>query len=157
MSEESSEEPKLIIDEDWKTQVQREKDELEQKKSASAEADDSEAAMPSSSVDNAASGDASPEAKSEDSADIPPPPPASFSFLLTSLATQAVASMGQLPGEEGESFPVNLGYAKHFIDLIGVIEEKTQGNLSAEEERAVKDTLHQLRMMFVAASQNSKS
>ena len=148
MSEESADEPKLIVDEDWKTQVQREKEELKRKEAESAAAEDAGAS---------ASEDSESAAESESAENLPPPPPATYSFLLTSLATQAVASMGQLPGEEGESFPVNLGYAKHFIDLIGVIEEKTKGNLTAEEEKATNDTLHQLRMMFVAASQKKKS
>lgn len=148
MSEESTDEPKLIVDEDWKTQVQREKEELKRKEAEPAATEDSGAS---------ASEDSGSASESESAENMPPPPPATFSFLLTSLATQAVASMGQLPGENGESFPVNLAYAKHFIDLIGVIEEKTKGNLTAEEEKATKDTLHQLRMMFVAASQKTQT
>lgn len=155
MSKEPTEEPKLIIDEDWKTQVQREKELLKQKKAQeSAEhADESSVKSDSSSAqDNeelTEQADASNEvAEGED--DLPPPPPASFEFLVSGMATQAVAAMGQLPGDDGKPLPVRLDYARHYIDLLGVIESKTTGNLTDSEQKFLQNTLHQLRMLFVA-------
>ncbi len=78
-----------------------------------------------------------------------PLPPASLSMLVTSLGSQALASMGLLPNEDGQTLPVNLDFAKHFIDLLGVVEEKTKGNLQPEESHQVQETLYQLRMTFV--------
>lgn len=159
-SEPESEEPKLIIDEDWKSQVQREKEQLKQKQHQE----------PAGDGDSAASetGTAAPEADSavpqsdedashiskEKSSQPESPPPASFEFLISSIATQAVAAMGQLPDEEGKPLPVNLEYARHFIDLLGVIENKTQGNLTDHEQKFLQDSLHQLRMLFVAVKSN---
>lgn len=149
MAQENSEEPKLIIDEDWKTQVQREKEELKRKQEASGGESTPEAGRDSGSAADAA-------ASQGHSENLPPPPPASLSFLVTSLATQAMAALGQLPGDDGQALPVNLDYARHFIDLIGVIEEKTKGNLEPEESTFLGETLHQMRMLFVAVSQRSR-
>ncbi|MEM8735052.1 MAG: DUF1844 domain-containing protein [Planctomycetota bacterium] len=141
MSDES-EEPKIIIDEDYKTQVEREKAELREKSESAGDADSSDL------------NEDTPTASSEDS-DVPPPPPASMSFLVTSLATQAMAALGQIPGEDGNPMPMNLDYAKHFIDLLGVLEEKTKGNLDESESKFLEDTLHQMRMMFVTLKQQA--
>lgn len=137
------EEPKLIIDEDWKSQVEREKREAEAEKSKS---DASTTESTETPVTEPKSTPGPGEQKAAPEQEIPP---ASIPMLVTSLATQALASMGQMPGEE-ESMPVNLNFARHFIDLIGLLEEKTKGNLSEGELTYLTDTLHQLRMMFVA-------
>jgi hypothetical protein len=154
---ESAEEPKLIVDEDWKTQVQREKEEFERKKklaeSEPAAVGDSTASQPASEELSATS---SPTKDTTSSQPEPAAqnrtqslPPASLSMLITSLGSQALASMGLLPNEDGQTLPVNLDFAKHFIDLLGVVEEKTQGNLQPEETHQLRETLYQLRMTFV--------
>ncbi len=139
-----SEEPKLIIDEDWKTQVQREKEELKQKLEAD-EAQTSES-VSASDLEELSSSAQTPVEKLE------PPPPASFTLLVTTLATQAMAAMGLMPGDDGEPPPVNLDFAKHFVDMLSVLEDKTQGNLNEVEKNYLRDALHQLRMAFVAVS-----
>lgn len=150
-----AEEPKLIIDEDYKSQVEREKREA-QAKQAQEPASPSEAATEAPAADasevasQAASAAEANQASSPDAnQELPPPPPASMQMLVTSLATQAVAAMGQLPDPEGQNLPPNADYARHFIDLIGMLEEKTKGNLSDEENNYLQETLHQLRMLFV--------
>ena len=145
-----SEEPKLIIDEDWKTQVQREKEELKRKQAESSEAESAASQAASPSADEATVNEA---AATEE---LPPPPEASIPFLVMSLATQALAALGQIPDEDGSRPPVNLAYARHFIDLIGVLEEKTRGNLSQEEDQMLQETLHQMRMLFVSVGQAPK-
>ena len=120
-----SEEPKIIVDEDWKSQVEKEKEEL---RTQETEAPDTEA---------------------------PPIPEASFQILLATLAHQAMAMMGLMPDIDGHGAPpANLPMAKHLVDMIGVLEEKTKGNLTTEESTALEENLHQLRMAFVAVSQN---
>lgn len=128
----SEDKPKLIIDEDWKTQVEREKAQLR---------DHSEPTAASEPTTPAAT-----EAEEED--DLPPPPPAAFPYLVSMLGTQALAAMGQL--HDGPEAPaVRLDYAKHYIDLLGLLEEKTKGNLSTQEYDLLADWLHQLRMAYV--------
>ncbi len=79
-------------------------------------------------------------------------PPASMIILISSLASQAMASMGQIPGGDGKPLPVNLKFARHFIDLIGVLEDKTRNNLTTDEASFLNGTLHHLRMQFVESS-----
>lgn len=167
MSQPSEEEPKLIIDEDWKSQVEREKAEFKAKQEADDSSGNDSAGNDSTGSDAAADKGESDAAsmasddvtKSQDqsasdtSGDAVPPPPASLEFLVSSLATQAMASMGQIPGEDGKPLPKNMEYARHFIDLIAVLEEKTQGNLGDDEAQFLQGTLHQMRMIFVQVSQ----
>lgn len=82
------------------------------------------------------------------------PPPASFEFLLASFIMQAQVQLGmlQLPGAEEESpSEPNLPWAKHAIDLLAVLEEKTRGNLSLEEKRLLENSLTELRFRYVQA------
>ncbi|TWT37944.1 hypothetical protein KOR34_29100 [Posidoniimonas corsicana] len=131
------EKPKIIIDEDWKTQVQAEK---EAAKSGSPDGDapaDTPAAEP---VDAAAD---------QPFPDDPEMPPASFEMLITGLATEAMMALGQIPHPvTGEAKP-RRNQAKYLIDTIGVLQDKTKGNLAPEEAEAVEGLLHQLRMAFV--------
>jgi hypothetical protein len=135
MSEEEAIKPKIIVDDDWKSRAQAEKEQLQREVAAKhqpAEPVASEPASPSSQ----------PEADE-------PLPPASFSVLVMSLATQALALMGQIPGADGKPV-VELGHAKHFIDTLGVLDEKTKGNLTPEESAILDNALHELRLLFVA-------
>src|SRR3989454_9945806 len=82
--------------------------------------------------------------------------PASFLSLIMSLASNAAASLGMMPhpvtGESG----VDLKTAKHWIDVLGMLEQKTHGNLSAQEDQVMEGLLADLRMQFVSL-QNSPS
>jgi len=84
---------------------------------------------------------------------LPTMPPATFEFLVFSLRTQAEMNMGlyNFGGEEERGEP-NLDMARHAIDLLGVIQEKTKGNLSLEEDRLLSNSLTELRFRFVQAS-----
>jgi hypothetical protein len=82
-------------------------------------------------------------------------PPADFMTLVLSLATGATISMGEGKGPNGES-QKDLGLARHQIDLLGVLQERTKGNLSGEEERLLNQVLFDLRMKFIEASAPAK-
>lgn len=127
MSEETNPEPKIIVDDDWKSQVEQEKEQLKQA------ADEGEAGEPGSD---------DPQQEL---------PPATFMVLMSTLATQAMATMGLLPDPVTGQPSVNLPMAKHFIDLLAMLQEKTQGNLTEEEASHLRDGLHQLRMVYVSA------
>ncbi|HEY9139583.1 MAG TPA: DUF1844 domain-containing protein [Bryobacteraceae bacterium] len=82
-----------------------------------------------------------------------PLPPASFSFLVLSLRAQAEMQLGLMPyGEEDEPKP-ELDLARHTIDMMGVVSEKTKGNLSLEEQRLLENSLTELRFRFVQVSE----
>ncbi len=79
------------------------------------------------------------------------PPPASISTLFSMLTTQALVAMGQL-AIPGEVPAVRLDYAKYYIDLLDVLEEKTRRNLMGHEADLLKSSLYQLRMLYVEAT-----
>jgi hypothetical protein len=87
---------------------------------------------------------------SQGTPDSPDQPPSKVGFLdlVDFLAQQAVALLsGQVPGRGRDP-----GAARFFIDLLGVVQEKTAGQLAPEENRYLEDILYQLRSLFVAAT-----
>jgi hypothetical protein len=76
-------------------------------------------------------------------------PPASLSVLVQLLASQAMLAMGkmQVPGQP--ELKVDLDAAKHFVDLLGVLEEKTKGNVTPDEAAMIGAVAHELRMIYV--------
>jgi hypothetical protein len=85
-----------------------------------------------------------------------PIPPADFSFLVYSLTTQAQIQLGLLRMDEKEPPRPNLPIARHTIDLLAMLQEKTQGNLSLQEKLLLENTLTDLRFRFVQATEESK-
>ena len=83
-----------------------------------------------------------------------PAPPADFNTLVLSLSTSALMYLGMLEAPEGEPSAKNLPLARHTIDLLAMLEKKTKGNLSGEEEMLLGQVLYDLRMHFVTASKS---
>jgi|ERR1035438_9214267 Domain of unknown function (DUF1844) len=82
-----------------------------------------------------------------------PLPPPTFEFLVFSLKTQTEMQLGLLRfGEESEDQP-NLPAARHAIDLLAMIAEKTKGNLTLEEQRLIENSLTELRFRFVQVAE----
>ncbi len=81
-----------------------------------------------------------------------PLPPASFSFLILSLRTQVEMQLGLLHFGEEEKPEPDLTVARHTIDLMGMLLEKTKGNLSLDEQRLLENSLTELRFRFVQVS-----
>ena len=132
-------EPTIKVDDDWKEQVETEKNadsndetevqdtnETEQSPPHAADSEDESAANP-----------------------MPEPPPASFSVLVTMLFTQAMAMLGQMPDPNTGEAKVNKPFAKHYIDTLEMLESKTKGNLDEQETAMLNEALHALRMMYV--------
>ena len=118
----NEEEPKIIVDEDWKSQVEAERHQAEE-----------------------------PTTEEEAGPKFPPP---SLELLISTMATQAVMSLGLAPDPMTQKAAVNLEMAKFHIDMLGVLESKTSGNRSPEEEKLVTDSLHELRMLYVNVSKS---
>jgi len=85
------------------------------------------------------------------------PPPAAteggvprFLDLVQSLQMGAMVGLGLLQGPDGQRPPVDLTAAKDAIDLLGILQEKTKGNLTKEEEEVVREGLYHLRMGYMA-------
>ena len=81
-----------------------------------------------------------------------PLPPPTFEFLVFSLKTQAEMQLGLLRFDENSSDQPNLPAARHAIDLLSMIAEKTRGNLALEEQRLIENALTELRFRFVQVS-----
>ena len=87
-----------------------------------------------------------------------PLPPASFSFLVLSLRAQAEMQLGLMQFGQEEKPEPDLDLARHTIDMLGILLEKTKGNLALEEQRLLENSLTELRFRFVQASEDkSKS
>ena len=81
-----------------------------------------------------------------------PLPPATFDFLVLSLKTQIEVHLGLLYfGDEKERPEPEFRMARHSIDLLAMIQEKTRGNLALEEQRLIENALTELRFRFVQA------
>ena len=77
---------------------------------------------------------------------------ASFSDFLLWMATMIAVQFGDLPHPDtGEPLEPNLPAARHFIDIMGMLQEKTAGNLTTEEEKLIDDLLFELRRRFLDA------
>ena len=120
------EEQKIIIDEGWKNQVEREK-----KEAAEAPVEEP---------------DAAPDAEGEI-------PEASFTTLMSSLAMQTMLALGVVPQPGSEQVMVDLDQAKFSIDTMLMLREKTAGNLTPEEEGGLREALAELQRVYVARVQ----
>jgi len=122
--------PKIIVDEDWKAQAEAEKQKL-------AEKEQQPAAAPSG---------AAPTREL---------PPASFADLVSSILTQALFALGAIEDPQTKKRYRNMTLAKHHIDLLGLLEEKTRGNLTAEEKSVLDQALYEVRLRYVQMAQSS--
>jgi hypothetical protein len=84
-------------------------------------------------------------------------PPADFATLVLSLGSSAVMYLGQEDGPDGKKTTRNLPMAKHAIDLLTVLEQKTKGNLSSEEEQILESLLFDLRLRYVELLKTASS
>ena len=75
-----------------------------------------------------------------------PPPPATLEFLVHTLFTQALMALGRIPNPITGKAHKNLPTARHFIDTIAMLEEKTRGNRTNDETRLLEEVLHQGRL-----------
>lgn len=136
--QDDQQEPKIVVDTDWKEQVAKEKE-------AAAVADEFE----DQGAETVVSEPVSDDDHAVSDGELPPPPPASFEVMISMLFTQAMSFLGQIPDPASGQSKVNKPYAKHYIDTLEMLGEKTEGNLSDDEQKMLSEALHALRMMYV--------
>ena len=122
---EKKEEKKIIVDEDWKAEAQKEKEILAAQEKAEKE-----------------------KAREEKQA-RGPLPQGNFAALISMLTTQALFALCLLQVKGQEKREPDLELAKYNIDMLETLEEKTKGNLTKEEETVLANTLNELRMGYV--------
>lgn len=76
-------------------------------------------------------------------------PPPSFHMLISAMAGQCLIHLGVAPDPGSGKTSINLEEAKYTIDLLQILKEKTQGNLTPEEQRLLDTALYDLRMRYV--------
>lgn len=120
----SDEKPKLIIDEDWKSEASREKERLAEKEAQSE------------------------QAKAEANR------PLEFSDVVRLMASQAAMYLGIMPEPQSGQRILAPDLARTHIDILAVLEAKTKGNLTAEEDQELSETLRELRAIFVETAKS---
>jgi hypothetical protein len=128
---EPPEEKKIVIDEDWKSRVEAEREAARRNPEA----------QPPGEPPKPAAG---------------PMPPPSLQLLATSLGVQAMIAMGALANPVTGKVEVSLEHAKHAIDTIDLLLEKTAGNRTPVETQILEGLLHELRMGYLAATERAK-
>ncbi len=127
----SDETPRLHIDNDWKAQAQAEKERLAEK------------------VDARSAG--GPGAKGPRGQEGPPP--SGFQMLVASLASQAVMGLGGMQDPETGKVMIDLESAQFAMGMLGVLQEKTKGNLTAEEASELQEVVQHLQQRFMQIAQ----
>ncbi len=175
MNESAEDGPKIVVDDDWKAQVEKEKQAAAKGETpADAEptqpltADSPAAETPAAetptpeSTQGPGAASSNPESPTDpadsvaatasqgDQSAVGAPPPASLEALVTMLFSQAMVALGQLPGPDGQPAKVEKPLAKYFIDSVEMLGEKTKGNLTDEETRLISEALHAMRMAYVS-------
>jgi len=130
--------PKIIVDSDWKSQAQAEKERMAAAERAKAPA----AQAPGAGGPEAGMMGGEPEG----------PPQANFEELIRSLAMQALMYLGAFPDPESGRRMVGLEPAKFNIDLLAMLEEKTKNNLTELESKFLTQMLYELRLQYVDIS-----
>ncbi|MGM0601661.1 MAG: DUF1844 domain-containing protein [Candidatus Rifleibacteriota bacterium] len=79
-------------------------------------------------------------------------PGADFNTFIMSLNASALYNLGAIPDPSTGEKIKNISMAKQTIDIIGMLKDKTRGNLDDEEKNLIENILHDLRLMYVKES-----
>jgi hypothetical protein len=79
------------------------------------------------------------------------PAPVDFSTHVLSLASTALIALGKMPGPDGKAHPVDVETARHLIDVLAMLEQKTKNNLEEAEAKLLASLLYDLRVACVDA------
>jgi hypothetical protein len=159
----AEEKPGLHIDLDWKKQAQEEKKRLEEEEKKRADERAAAATAPAAPAGMApgeAAGGMSPQPTTQGRGRAAAGrtrgaggvlPPASIGSLSQSLATQALYYLSDAAARTGDEAG-NMDMAKHLIDTLQVLEQKTEGRLDPEEQQALDTALYEARTRFMSAA-----
>jgi hypothetical protein len=142
----------IIADEDWKSRVKAENAALDEKFRKEESAPGPETPDKSESEFET---EQPVKPTSAERGQLPPLSDASLASLLGMLSNQAMVALGLIRNPSTGKAEKELPVARYFIDLVGVLEEKTKGNLDPDEAAALDETLHTLRMAYVHCSKET--
>jgi len=81
--------------------------------------------------------------------------PVDFSTHILSLASSALIALRKMPAPEGVEHPLDLETARHLIDVLGMLEHKTKGNLDETEKKLLQSLIYDLRVAYVDAQKDA--
>lgn len=126
------EEPKIIIDEGWKAQVEREREEAQAVEAPETpEEGQSDAASPAGEREEATK----------------------FEELISGLAAQSMLALGLIAQPGQDEVTVDLNYAKQSIDMLLMLRDKTKGNVTPREEGMLRESLSELQRAYAMRAQ----
>lgn len=128
--------PKIVVDEDWKAEAEAEKERLSKQ----------DASGPAAAAAGGKAAGADEAAREL--------PPANFATLVSSTVTQILFALGAVEDPQTRRRYRDLPLAKHHIDMLAVLEEKTKGNLTQEEKQLLDRALYEVRMHYVRVAQS---
>jgi hypothetical protein len=138
--------PQIHVDEEWKERVKAEDKARDQQ--SQAEPPQQKATRPEAPPKQPQSEPAAePQARQLPAAD--------FATIVSLFSTQALVALGVLPNPATGKPDAELMLARHLIDLLDVLQEKTKGNLAGWEHTALDTTLHELRMLYVEKTRSA--
>ncbi len=126
---ENKDEKKIIIDDDWKAQARAEKEKL---------------------AEQAEKGPAAPGSAGRQEI-----PPADFAALVNALVTNIIFALGGIEDPKSGKRFIDLDLAKHYIDLLAVLEDKTRNNLTEDEKKTLDAALYETRIHYVQIAQRA--
>ncbi len=145
----AEEQPSLQIDTDWKKQAQAEKRKLAEQQAAARAAKPPAVVPPSVSPAAAVAPPARGGARrGRGGREVPPPGMAS---LVQSMMTQVLYYLGEIAGAGGQPM-MDLDLAKHHLDTLAMLEEKTKNNLDADEQKLLDSALYETRSRFISVA-----
>jgi hypothetical protein len=92
------------------------------------------------------------ERLAEETARQEPLPDPNFAELINMIAVQAMVGLGGMSGPGGERIPPNLELAKHYVDMLHVLEEKTKNNLTGDEKELLDQVMYEVRMRYIQSA-----
>ncbi|HEX71747.1 MAG TPA: DUF1844 domain-containing protein [Candidatus Hydrogenedentes bacterium] len=130
----AEDQPKIIVDEDWKEKVKREKEEAAKKAQETPAADALEPDSPA----------AAPDAEAQNEGKQPTP----FQGLVQFLAAQGLMTLGVIAPRETKEVYIDLDGAEYYISVLVMLKEKTQGNLTPEETGSLREVTAELQRLY---------
>lgn len=138
----TSDQRKIVVDEDWKSRVEAEKQAYR-----AAEQTQTDQKVGSDQAEG-------PPRLAEHDPVLPKP---TLEFLVSTLALQTSVALGMMPDPLTGKRQVRLNQARHFIDTIEMLYEKTAGNRTQDETAAIDNLLHELRLDYVTIAERVKA
>jgi hypothetical protein len=92
------------------------------------------------------------ERLAQETAQQEPLPDPNFAEVINMIAIQAMVGFGGMAGPGGERIPPNLDIAKHYVDMLQVLEDKTKGNLTDDEKNLLDQVIYEVRMRYIQSA-----